>query len=297
MRSAWILLLFTFLMVASCTPLQLENEEDTTTTPPPDPRPDPDPEPEPEPEPDPDPEPDPEPIPPGDLDFWGVMDRSCLWCHTTENPEAGFDFSDHTLDPAGYDEMARGVQLEMAPLMERLNRRDKDVLLDYLSERGANIPPEDIPSRYTWRLEDEISALPDGAPAPGFAFIIEDGFIDQQAWTVDSYTDNHGRTYRGIALDQQRQVDQSIFTSSRNPSSYLVFRGVPYHGRFYNSRLEGDVRVGRWMSVGMGTRLMEPTGRANASTCGCSSIATPSRCALPQRVSRRGPGATSRMDG
>jgi hypothetical protein len=265
MRSTSILLLLIMLLGTSCKPIPLETEEDPITNPLPQPEPGPEPGPgpgpAPDPDPDPDPDPGPDPMPPVDRDFWAIMDQSCLWCHTTQNPEAGFDFSNHTIDASGYNEMANGVQLEMAPLMERLQRRDKDVLLGWLAARGATIPPEDIPSRYRWTLADEIASLPDGATAPGFAFIIEDGFIDQQAWTVSTYTDKHGRTYRGIALDQQRQVDQSIFTSSRNPSSYLIFRGVPYHGRFFNSRMEGDVRVGRWMSVGMATRTMEPTGR------------------------------------
>lgn len=257
MRSMWVFVLLVGFLMVGCKSNPLESEESSSNPQeqPPDP-------PEEDPQPDPEPQPDPGPPPPGvDPSFWAVMDRSCLWCHTVENPEADFEFASRVITPSQYNEMATGIQLEMAPLMERLDRRDKSVLLDWLAERGATIPPEDIPSHYRWTLDDEITGLPDGAPAPGFAFIIEDGFIDKQAWTVTTYTDRHGRTYRGVTLDQQRQVDQSIFSSSRNPSSYLVFQGVPYHGRFFNSRMEGDVRVGRWMSVGMATRTMEPTGR------------------------------------
>jgi hypothetical protein len=264
-RRMWMAFLLAGFMATSCEPILIAPDtEDGTTTPPDNPPDNTEPDPEPEPEPEPDPEPEPEPdLPTVDPDFWGIIDRSCLWCHTLENPEADFEFVTRQIPADGYNEMAEGIQHEMAPLMNRLDSQEKGVILDWLSERGATIPPLDIPSRYSWRLEDEIADLPDGSEAPGFSFILEDAYVDHDAWTVQTYTDRHGRTFRGIALDQQRQIDQSIFTSSRNPSSYLVFQGIPYHGRFYNSRMEGDVRVGRWMSVGMGTRDMSPTGRSN----------------------------------
>jgi hypothetical protein len=118
-----------------------------------------------------------------------------------------------------------------------------------------------IPARFTWRLEDAIAGLPDGAPAPGFAFVVEDGYIDEQGWRVRTESDNHGRSYRAIVLEQNHGVDQRVFSSSRNPSSYLVFNGIPWHGRFADCRIEGDVRVRRWMSIGMHAREIEPTGR------------------------------------
>jgi hypothetical protein len=159
--------------------------------------------------------------------------------------------------------MGRGVQLEMAPFVERLTAGDKRTLLDWVREKGGNVPTANIPTRYTWRLNDELSNKTNGAVAPGFAFVVEDGFIDEQGWTVQTYTDRHGRSYKGIQLAQTHGVDQRIFSGSRNPSSYLVFAGIPWHGRFYDSRMEGDVRIGRWMSIGMLTRELRPPTRSH----------------------------------
>lgn len=265
MRLVCLVLVSSTLLACGCDPLVGTPPEEGSTGQPGDTATPPgsDPPPDPGPIPDPPPEPGPPPVePPVALDFWGVIDRSCVWCHTPEHPEAGFDFTTGSLAGMDLDLLATGIQLEMAPAIERLDATRKAVLLDAMAQRGATIPPLEIPHQYTWRLEEALADLPDGAAAPGFAFIVEDGYVDTRSWTVQTWTDRHGRTYRGIALDQQRQVDQSVFSSSRNPSSYLVFRGVPFHGRFFNSRMEGDVRVGRWMSVGMATRRLEPTGRA-----------------------------------
>jgi hypothetical protein len=193
-----------------------------------------------------------------------IIARQCTWCHTAAYPAAGIDLeTDLRLSPAHLDDFARGVQLEMAPFVEKLSAADKRTLLDWVRARGATVPAATIPSRYTWNLNEHLADKPEGAAAPGFAFVLEDAFIDTAGWTVRTYTDRNGRTYKGIHLGQTHQIDQSVFSSSRNPSSYLVFAGVPWHGRFYNSRMEGDVRVGRWMSIGMHARTMHPTGRSN----------------------------------
>jgi hypothetical protein len=190
-----------------------------------------------------------------------VLARHCTWCHTTEHPAARIDLQSGRLTPTQLDDMGRGVQLEMAPFISRLPSADKRTLLDWVRSQGGTVPVVSIPTQYTWRLADAIANVPDGSPAPGFAFVVEDGFIDEHAWTVQSSTGNDGRTFRGIELDQSHSVDQSVFPSSRNPSSYLVFKGIPWHGRFKNSRIEGDVRVHRWMSIGLHARELEPLGR------------------------------------
>jgi len=190
-----------------------------------------------------------------------LVTRHCLWCHTSAAPAAGIDLETLRLSSAQWNDMGRGVALELAPFATRLQPGDKQTLLAWIAARGGTIPAITIPATYTWRLNDVIGGIADGAPAPGFAFVIEDGFIDHSGWTVRSYTDRHGRTYKGIHLTQSHGVDRSVFPSSENPSSYLVFPNVPWHGRFYNSRMEGDVRVGRWMSIGMHTRTLEPNGR------------------------------------
>jgi len=192
-----------------------------------------------------------------------IIARHCVWCHTTAHPAAGIDLERMQLGSTEYDAMGKGVQLEMAPFIGRLSATDKRTLLAWIASQGGHVPTAVIPARATWRLADAIAAIPDGAPAPGFAFVVEDGTIDPQAWTVGTWTDRHGRTARGVRLDQNHSVDQSIFSSSRNPSSYLVFPGIAWHGRFTDSRMEGDVRVGRWMSIGMHARELQPTGRSH----------------------------------
>lgn len=192
-----------------------------------------------------------------------IIARDCRWCHTLQHPAAGIEFESGRLTRTQLDAMGRGVQLELAPFITRLARGDKQTLLDWVRAQGGHVPVASIPSRATWRLADAIARLPDGAPAPGFAFVIEDGYIDTQGWTVQRYTDRHGVTHRGVQLAQTHGVDRSVFTSSRNPSSYLLFNDIPWHGRFTDCRLEGDVRVGRWMSVGMHARELQPTGRSH----------------------------------
>lgn len=189
-----------------------------------------------------------------------LVARHCVWCHTTAEPAAGIDLQSMRLSPQQWNEMGRGVANELAPFATRLAPGDKRTLLDWIAARGGDVPAVSIPATANWRLADAIAGVPEGAAAPGFAFVIEDGYIDRSGWTVRSYTDRHGRTYRGVHLDQTHRVDQSVFSSSENPSSYLVFPNA-WHGRFHDSRMEGDVRVGRWMSIGLHARTMEPTGR------------------------------------
>jgi hypothetical protein len=199
----------------------------------------------------------------GGGDAAAILSRDCVWCHTTAHPAANIDLTLGTLTPTEYDRIGNGVALEMAPFISRLPASDKRALLDWVRARGGAVPTISIPSHATWRLSDAIADLPDGAQAPGFAFVIEDAYIDDHAWTVQSFTDNHGMTARGIQLDQTHSVDQSVFSSSRNPSSYLVFPDIAWHGRFFNSRIEGDVRVRRWMSIGMHAKELQPTGRSH----------------------------------
>jgi hypothetical protein len=190
-----------------------------------------------------------------------ILERHCLWCHTTAHPAADIDLEAGGFTAVQLDDLGRGVQLEMAPFIARLGASDKQTLLDWVRARGGSVPAVTIPARHVWRLADQIDSLADGDPAPGFAFVIEDATIDPSPWTVRSYTDRHGRRYRGIHLDQTHVVDRNVFPPSRNPSSYLVFGDVPWHGRFADARLTGDVRVGRWMSVGLHAREIRPPGR------------------------------------
>ena len=199
----------------------------------------------------------------GGGDVAAILSRECTWCHTSAHPAAGIDLTAGSLTAAQYDQMGMGVAYEMAPFITRLQAPDKRALLDWIRAQGGAVPQVTIPTRATWRLEDAIAGLPDGARAPGFAFVIEDGYIDESAWTVGSFTDSHGRTARGIQLSQTHAVDQSVFSLSRNPSSYLLFNNIPWHGRFVASRMEGDVRVRRWMSIGMHARELAPTGRSH----------------------------------
>jgi hypothetical protein len=199
----------------------------------------------------------------GGGDAAAIIARHCTWCHTSASPAAGIDFQRMNLTPQQMNDMGRGVQLEMAPFIHRLSSSDKQTLLDWVRAGGGSVPQVTIPSQVTWRLSDAIANIADGQPAPGFAFVVEDGRIDPECWTVQTWTDRNGRTGRGVHLEQTHSVDQSVFSSSRNPSSYLVFPGIAWHGRFTDSRMEGDVRVGRWISIGMHAREVEPTGRSH----------------------------------
>jgi hypothetical protein len=193
----------------------------------------------------------------GGGDAAAIIARHCVWCHTTAAPAAGIDLQQMNLTPQQMNDMGRGVQLEMAPFIHRLSGADKTTLLNWVRSYGGTVPQVTIPTRASWRLADAIANIPDGQPAPGFGFVVEDATIQPQAWTVRTWTDRNGRTARGVHLDQTHSVEQSVFSGSRNPSSYLLFPGIAWHGRFTDSRMEGDVRVGRWMSIGMHTRELE----------------------------------------
>src|SRR5262245_48861232 len=137
-----------------------------------------------------------------------LLARDCRWCHTTEHPSAGINFEYGSLTRAQLNDMGRGVQLEMAPFIHRLPAADKRALLDWVRAQGGTVPEVQIPSRFTWRLADAIANVPNGARAPGFGFVIEDGFIDELAWKVENSTDSHGRAYRAVTLNQDHGVDQ-----------------------------------------------------------------------------------------
>jgi hypothetical protein len=124
------------------------------------------------------------------------------------------------------------------------------------------LPVVAIPATYHWELNNVIAGLPDGAVLPGFGFVLEDGFIDASPWRVATYTDRFGIRGRGVALNQTHSTSAAVFPQSHNPSSYFVFKGVPWHGRFHDMRFEGDVRVDRWISVGMQAAELQPTGRS-----------------------------------
>jgi hypothetical protein len=196
-------------------------------------------------------------------DVWAVVQQRCTWCHTTQHPTGGFDFTRRDQSAAVVRAIGTGVQLEMAPLIGRLAPLEKRTLLDWVQRTTGPLPAVVTPARLRWELAGVVTGLPDGATVPGFAFVVEDGWIDSSPWTVATYTDRFGISARGIALNQTHSVDPSRFPQSRNPSSYFVFKGIPWHGRCHDMRLEGDVRVDRWMSVGMQAARLEPTGRAN----------------------------------
>jgi hypothetical protein len=186
-----------------------------------------------------------------------------VWCHTPASPAAGIDLTRRTQSAATIRDIGIGVQLEMAPLVRRLDSTEKRVLLDWVQSQTGALPAVMIPSKVTWELAPLLAPLADGALAPGFAFVIEDGKIDPGAWRVATYRDRFGIAYRSIALDQTHVVSAVDFPPSRNPSSYFVFTGIPWHGRFHDMRLEGDVRFDRWMSVGMQAADMAPPGRSD----------------------------------
>lgn len=194
-------------------------------------------------------------------DVWSVVQERCVWCHTPQNPTGGFDFTQRTQTLATVREIGYAVQQEMAPLVVRLPAAEKRTILNWVAAATGPWPQVQVPASYHWELQNVIAGLPDGAPVPGFAFAVEDGWIDSRPWTVATYTDRFGIRFKGVALAQSRFTDSRIFSSSRNPSSYLVFKGVPWHGRFHDMRMEGDVRVNRWISVGMQARDMQPSGR------------------------------------
>ena len=199
----------------------------------------------------------------GNASVDALLARHCNWCHTSAEPTAQINLQTMQLTPELWNDMAEGVSLELAPFVMRVPAADKRTLLQWINARGGQWPVAAIPATMSWRMQDQIAALPDGAPAPGFAFVIEDGLIDHQGWTVQAYTDKHGVRNRGVLLNQTHVVDRAVFSSSKNPSSYLTFKNLPWHGRYYNSRIECDVRVGRWMSIGMHARTLEPMGRAH----------------------------------
>jgi hypothetical protein len=194
---------------------------------------------------------------------WAVVQQRCTWCHTAQHPTGGFDFSHREQSHATVRAIGTGVQLEMAPLVGRLAAAEKSILLDWVQGTTGPLAPVVVPARLHWELNTALAGVPDGTTAPGFGFVIEDGWIDPAAWKVATYTDRFGITARGIALNQTHSVDQSAFPSSRNPSSYFFFKGIPWHGRLHDMRLEGDIRVDRWMSVGMQAMRCEPPGRSN----------------------------------
>lgn len=196
-------------------------------------------------------------------DVWAVVQQRCAWCHTSEHPTGGFDFSQRAQSLATVRAIGTGVQLEMAPLIGRLPSHEKRTILDWVRRTSGPLPPVFVPPMVHWELSTVIAGLPEGAVVPGFGFVVEDGWIDSSPWTVATYTDRFGITARGVALDQRHGVDQTVFPPSHNPSSYFVFKGIPWHGRFRDVRFEGDVRVDRWMSVGLQASRLEPTGRAN----------------------------------
>jgi hypothetical protein len=196
-------------------------------------------------------------------DVWAVVQQRCVWCHTAAHPTGGFDFSQRTQSLATVRAIGTGVQLEMAPLIGRLALGEKSTILDWVQRTSGPLPPVVVPAKVHWELSTAIAGLQDGAVAPGFGFVVEDGWIDSSPWTIATYTDRFGITARGIALNQPHSVDQSVFPPSRNPSSYFVFKNIPWHGRLRDLRFEGDVRVNRWISVGMQTSRLQPTGRAN----------------------------------
>jgi len=192
---------------------------------------------------------------------WSVVQQRCVWCHTPQHPTGGFDFTQQTQTLTTVHEIGYAVQQEMAPAIVRLPAAEKRTILDWVVATTGPFPQVAIPATYHWELQNVIAGLPDGAPVPGFEFAIEDGWMDPTPWTVATYTDRYGIRCKGVALNQTRFTDTRVFSSSRNPSSYLVFKGVPWHGRFHDMRMEGDVRVNRWISVGMQLRDMQPTGR------------------------------------
>jgi hypothetical protein len=149
----------------------------------------------------------------------------------------------------------------MAPLVRRLSQSEKQTMLGWVESQTGALPPAAIPSKMRWELAPLLAPLGEGALAPGFAFVLEDGTIDSAPWRVATYRDRFGIALKSIALDQTHTVSPAVFPPSRNPSSYLVFAGIPWHGRFYDMRLEGDIRVDRWMSVGMQAAEMMPPGR------------------------------------
>jgi hypothetical protein len=194
-------------------------------------------------------------------DVWSIVQQRCVWCHTTQHSTANLDFTHRTQSAGDVRRIGTGVQVEMAPLVARLDAREKDAILSWVERETGALPPVSIPPRLHWELSPLLAGLPEGAHAPGFGFVLEDGSIDSAPWTVTTYTDRFGISARSIALDQTHAVDPAVFPASRNPSSYFVFAGVPWHGRFHDMRLEGDVRVDRWMSVGMQAERIEPPGR------------------------------------
>ena len=194
---------------------------------------------------------------------WSVVQQQCAWCHTPQHPLAGIDFSQRYLTTAQVQLFGQGVQLEMAPLIALLSATDKRTLLDWAQQVAGTLPPVPIPQTFHWELAPLLAPLADGAAVPGFAFVVEDGYIDTTGWKVATYTDKYGISFKSVSLNQTHSIDRSIFPPSSNPASYFFFKGIPWHGRFYDSRLEGDVRVNRWISVGMETNLLHPTGRSN----------------------------------
>jgi len=194
---------------------------------------------------------------------WTVMQRNCAWCHTPAHPLAGIDLSQRTQTLGQVLQIGRGVQVEAAPLIARLADPDKRAILSWVQQVAGPLPAVRIPTSVHWELAPLLAGLRDGAPVPGFGFVVEDGFIDTVGWKVATYTDRFGITFRSVSLDQTHGVDAAIFHQSHNPSTYFVFKNIPWHGRFHDARLEGDVRVDRWISVGMQAEGIEPTGRSH----------------------------------
>ena len=195
-------------------------------------------------------------------DVWNVVQQRCVWCHTPQHPTGGFDFTQRAQTLTTVQAIGAGVQQEMAPLVVRLPGAEKRTILDWVARTTGPPPAVAIPAVYHWELNNVIAGLPDGAVLPGFGFVLEDGFIDSSPWKVATYTDRFGIRGRGVALNQSHSTAAAIFPQSHNPSSYFVFKGVPWHGRFHDMRLEGDVRVDRWISVGMQAGELQPTGRS-----------------------------------
>jgi hypothetical protein len=206
---------------------------------------------------------------------WAVNKAECLWCHTYEPFPHNIDLrTREAVLQSQIQLFYNGVNQEMAPAIHLLTDADRESLLAWAVQNGAQPATWMIPRTYDWSMDEQLAGAAEGssAVAPGrfFAFDIEDSWIyganvkGTSPLTVKTWTDNSGiGPFKGIALSRIRSVDPDSFPASTHPSFYGVPDGVPWHGRFKLMTFQGYVRQDRWSSFVVHTHRLAAPGRSH----------------------------------
>jgi len=206
----------------------------------------------------------------------------CIWCHKYAPYPSQVDFNDNQFEAFLLPKLGQGVQQELAPFVDRITQARIDTIINFVESkvlygRKVRVPRYNLPSQFRFNLNeylDQQIALgrisSEGDTVPGWGWANEDMYIDgvngnEAAWTMETYTDRHGITYRGIALGRTHQTSADSFPSSINPSSYFVFGFQRFHGRLYDYTIEWDQVQNRWGGIFALADTLEPPGRSKRS--------------------------------